>query len=664
MSLRGNAAVREALRRAEADAARGLEGLDLGPDERGLLPIFHLVIPESWAPVPEAARVRVLDWLLDAGADGDACTPVGSSVLEVAIENGLEGVVRRLLERGAVLHVDSALGAAFRGRRITLARELLARGAKLASLLAPGVRLADVVRDDLVTPRDVDVRYRASAEPQRVRFSVRLVRLESASAMADAAMRHAGSLLQRLGAVGVLGSDRFAPRESRVEVEDYQFREAGESVVEATSVLQVRGVSPAGLALVLRGFVTGPGAGYPMSLTLAGDLPLDEGPESVDTARAISWFGDAALDPIRPFPEVPFAVESRPRKKTLAVVRHEAGRGGEVLAAIRPLEEGILPRLGSVTFDAAARTATMVMDGKPGDTQTEIALKTHRLADEPMGFDMNLLRTLVLHALAAVPGVTTLRWCLEPAEETPVKPMSDTRARRPRRDEGPTTPKGQIAMMKKVIERITADGKLPTGAMLDARKAKAPAPLPEATLSKLTFADGTAVPPSLREWLAFDAAWQPLAIDTKKKQIKPSSFAELLAWKFEDSPEVAAAFEPLQEILLPGPCYRVYTPSVCSDGSFLFLYPRLADEEGEAPVLGFDFTDDGLVGVFAPSFDVYMARALDLVRFPTAFGAAPGAHGKAKKRALDALVTAAPAKLRKKLYVEDEVISVGSLAAY
>jgi len=178
-------------------------------------------------------------------------------------------------------------------------------------------------------------------------------------------------------------------------------------------------------------------------------------------------------------------------------------------------------------------------------------------------------------------------------------------------------------------------------------------------LEVLTLADGKPLPPSLRAWFTYDAKWQPFEIDTKQKRLRAKKFNDLLEAAL---PDIAPAFAELGRMLLTGDCYRIFVPSECDENTVLFLYGPLADKSGEMPAIGFCFSDDGFVGVFACGFDVYLARVMQVCEaVPYAFGAGPKPYASATKQLIKSLVAAAPKPVQKKLHVDDDVIWVGQL---
>lgn len=216
------------------------------------------------------------------------------------------------------------------------------------------------------------------------------------------------------------------------------------------------------------------------------------------------------------------------------------------------------------------------------------------------------------------------------------------------------------ALIEEVIAAIEEEGELPSDRMLDAPKPKAAKGLPALAVSKLRLSNGMELPPSLAAWLEYDARWLPLEIADGVVQGTP--FAELVS---DAVPDVGEVFAVLGESLLTAECYRLWVPQMCPEMSAVFLYGAHADKQGELPVLCFAYDDDGILGVFAAGFDVYLARVMGVCEDVSyAIGDGPPAYAKASKAALDGLLKAAPPALRKRLHVDQGVISVGSLIEF
>jgi hypothetical protein len=161
-------------------------------------------------------------------------------------------------------------------------------------------------------------------------------------------------------------------------------------------------------------------------------------------------------------------------------------------------------------------------------------------------------------------------------------------------------PRG-VALVEYVIQHITAAG--------SAWRAQEAQPLPAHLATTFTFGPGQPAPPSVRRWLAYDAAWIEWFPNRGLPVIRPQRLSEMMG----------ASFASLEE-LLPGACYPL-RPSV-GDSSLHFLYVGQADKWGEYPVFVADIDDWYLVALAAPGFDVYLAQCLNLL--PPSLASADG----------------------------------------
>lgn len=636
--LTERAAIEVALQRAAAgaDAKAGLDGLELGPYPNGGSALDYLIHPSWQGETPRDVWLRVVDWLVDAGADP-------AVAFQRALDIHLSFIAHHLATRGVLPDPAEALRRAITRRQSALARALVAGGADPAAI-------ADLVRADLVTPARVEVRYRASEEEQRVTVTVGL-HLKDATSAADSVVRHVSTLFQRLGAVGGLGSDLFEPARSSVAAESFSQREVAPSHFEAVSVLRVRGVAPAGLALVLRFLVGTRTNALPVAVTIEGELPLDESDRSVDRARALRWFRDPDVDRLQAFTSLAVAVSSKAKKKVFVVVDHGPGVGRVVHRALGPIDPEQLARPEVIAFDAGDAAPMMHFDAKVGDSRTEIVLKSFG-GGGVMG-DRSLLRAVVQNVVSSIEGVTALTWCDDAGAPVTAPDAKPAKKNEVAKKKGTTKAAVETANLGgsliPELRRALAEQGEPPWAPRRKKPTKKTAPL----AVPAAFSDGSPLPPTLREWLAFGDAHQPLS---GKSPFEAQTFSALLRALFSGAEEVAEAYEPLASLLFPGACIPLYVPQLCSDDTVLFLYPPLADAAGEAPVLGFDFTDDGIVGVFAPRFDQYLARVLDLHRYSYAFGPIPGIEP-----FVEALLAQLPAKQRKLAKGDGGIIHAGPL---
>lgn len=175
-------------------------------------------------------------------------------------------------------------------------------------------------------------------------------------------------------------------------------------------------------------------------------------------------------------------------------------------------------------------------------------------------------------------------------------------------------------LVEEVIAAVAAAGRLPIGHLQDPPSTSEPAPLAPARLGAMVLPDGRALPPSLRRWLAFDAVL--LGLQMAGDRLAATSLTGLVRDAFGD--EHAATVRGVEERLLPGDCIPLPTPTVCPDDCRVFLYAGgEPDATGDRPVLGIDFSDSGVIGVFACGFDVYLARVAGLLTATAALGASP-----------------------------------------
>ncbi|MBA3871495.1 MAG: hypothetical protein H0X30_20310 [Anaerolineae bacterium] len=124
----------------------------------------------------------------------------------------------------------------------------------------------------------------------------------------------------------------------------------------------------------------------------------------------------------------------------------------------------------------------------------------------------------------------------------------------------------------------------------------APTPLDPEVLANLTFPDGKALPPSLKQWLAFDAASLGLFSDLANLVITPTSLSD---WGNH------LLFDTMQRLLLPENIYAFYPG--WSSYEMWFLYAGQADDEGEYPIFVAVRDDDDFAQLFAPNFAVWLA---------------------------------------------------------
>lgn len=138
-----------------------------------------------------------------------------------------------------------------------------------------------------------------------------------------------------------------------------------------------------------------------------------------------------------------------------------------------------------------------------------------------------------------------------------------------------------------------------------------PRPVPGELLDRLAFADGTPLPPSLRRWLAFDAAWLAAAtglmpaVDTARL---PGAFLlDLVAQQWPEH-DLAATFADLATAL---PARAVLLDR--DETAFRALYLGSPDKHGEYPVLSIDIDDPPpIVSADHAGFDLWLAAMAGL----------------------------------------------------
>lgn len=618
------------------------QGLDLQPDAQGNHASDFLCLPGLWSKLDEARLFALVDWLLDHGTDGARL--LSRTLSDNTYADAGENPIRRhLLSLSPLPDLGPALIGAFRGRRLALARAFVARGAD------PSV-LGDWVEDDLVTPATLDVRYQASEQEQQVTLALVLRRLQPDYPAEVSPALEIPRRLVRLGGGGLLGGELFDPRSSSV-VEESVESTSVDGDTEVRLSLRVRGVSPAGLALVFRWFAGRELHWYPRAIRLHGELALVHDAASVDSARARSWFRDPAVDPYLPPRAVPFTVTSKPRKKMFAMVEHRenAWRDIHKLGQLLDPEPLCATRVG---FDIDDPSPFAHFDSKSAaSTKTEITLKSYGGGERS---DPAPLRAAFLHGLCALGCVTSVRWCDDAgAADAAAADAGAADAGAAAGAQEPPPEKPSAKKKPKPAKPVSVDHPDRGPSRIAALRTKhGAAPLPWAAVGAPAGAIPDAIPPTLRAWLTGGGATWPLS---KERPFEQRTFVELVA---AAHPELATALAPLGEHLLAGPCIPLFVPSSCADGTILFLHLPLADSDGEPPVLGFDPTDEGLVGVFAPRFDHYLARVLGIDKTKTTFAA-----GSLTDPYLSALVGRLPARQRSGARPKKGVIAVGGLIA-
>ena len=627
------------------DLTDALRAIDAGtPPEQALAPLV--------AGYDEHGK-HTSEYLLNASlrrsCSMEAWTAAAKHVVEAADVAHLlsESIAARvapmtdlLLARSPLPKLDGALVAAFEARDVTMMRRLVALGADRSVAAA-------WVRADLVSPAEVDVSYRAAAEEQQVSLSVTFrVLTDRTDALRQA--REAMSHFARLGEAGVLGGRDFDPAASRVVQKELDVQGSSGRELTARLVVAVRGVSPCGLALVLRLLTGRYPAIFPSSVALHGALAPSNDPLSVNSARALSWFSSLEVDALEPWP----GSQVQPRTKTtkgFATVTFQQPIGRELHMALLAIDAASVRVLASPE-GAGGPAPTTHFDSRWTDGKSDIVLK---FVDRDVPVDLRMLRALVTNAALALPGTSGITFKLDAGLSEAAAPglnagasataqaagaRGGTAAKRGKGAEARalgTLPELGDSLVQQLAAHIDD---APWRAVGAARHALPVAPLPHE------------LPPTLVAWLQLNHEWLPLPPD---HPLEERSFMALVR---ERAPALDDALAPVAERLLPGPCLPLFVPSVCADGTLLFLYLALSDKAGESPVLGYDPSDEGLVGVFAPRFDYYLARVLGLHAHPYVF-----APGPATTPILAALVAPLTASLRRRVLDPAGVIQLGPL---
>ena len=125
-----------------------------------------------------------------------------------------------------------------------------------------------------------------------------------------------------------------------------------------------------------------------------------------------------------------------------------------------------------------------------------------------------------------------------------------------------------------------------------------PVPVPADVLDRLTFPNGAPLSPSLKRWLAFDAAWLGWFADPKKPVLQPKKIGAYAL----DEYGMDWGYGVLEKKLLPGDCFGLHFGS----DSRRFLYIGKPDDTGEYPVLLLDTDDIPYICVQYPGIDVYL----------------------------------------------------------
>jgi hypothetical protein len=140
-----------------------------------------------------------------------------------------------------------------------------------------------------------------------------------------------------------------------------------------------------------------------------------------------------------------------------------------------------------------------------------------------------------------------------------------------------------------------------------------PRPVAEAEIAELTFAGGAPLPPSLKQWLAFDASWltrQYPHFGTPGDLIFP-----LKGWKALIDATIGGGFwGKVYFHLRDTPVAGRGVELDCGSDSMRFLFVGKQDAHSEYPVLWADVDDMPCLGIEAPGFDVWLAQEAGMLQ--------------------------------------------------
>jgi hypothetical protein len=179
---------------------------------------------------------------------------------------------------------------------------------------APGVRLRSRLA---FAPTGLSVAYRASPKPQLVEIVARCVRKPQRKVLAGLLFEH----MARCIAKGAGGGREFAPAQVRFErlggpLEEDDARSVGR---EWRWKVKVAGLSPRYVRNVVEHLSLCGGGDTPLeSLSVRGELPLDDGPMSVREDDVLGWLTDVRAWP-GAWPAPGFAVKDVVTKAGVAV---------------------------------------------------------------------------------------------------------------------------------------------------------------------------------------------------------------------------------------------------------------------------------------------------------------------------------------------------------
>ena len=374
-----------------------------------LNPVHRAISTPVAVTVAPTARREVLEVLMRHGADLNAVTATGLTPLAWAVQRGEGDAAAALVELGADVSSGAEVAAAFATGAVTLARLFAQRGAPLEACLATGASVSAIVERDLLTPRDIEVAYRASPEPQRLRVELGFARLSDATPYGwEQHLRSEALAFERLEALGVFGG---MGRPAAWRVLESSLSDAESGWVQVQQLITVVDLSPCELAFALRSLCLGTQL-YPARIHVEGDVAPDGGPDTVDSERARAWFADLTLDPLTVPAQLAFSVDHAPEPGLLVSLKHQSGVGRQLVDALVELNAW-LPSRPFVRPDRAAhRCQLAITPGKVGARTSTV--RAHLIGDASLGlgFDPHEIRALVARVLASQGSIEHMTWCL------------------------------------------------------------------------------------------------------------------------------------------------------------------------------------------------------------------------------------------------------------
>jgi ankyrin repeat protein len=277
-------------------------------------PALGVIVEHLYYPEPATSeRVRLLELMLDAGADINGSDEVNKmTALHYADDPEF---IEVLLRRGANPSLPDYRGMTpfmshWAQDDLPAVRRFLPHSPRLDIAREDGLRIADCAWDDALTPRELDVAYRASGQPQMLDLSFDM-RVWETTERRD----HMGLVLERLveklvamADAGALGGDRFSPADCSAElVSSSAPSKAPGKLHHFEARLRVAGLAPDALCAVAESWIRPFHYSFVRRLVVRGELPLDDSPDSLNTDRMREWLRDPPR--MGQFEPLPFAVE-------------------------------------------------------------------------------------------------------------------------------------------------------------------------------------------------------------------------------------------------------------------------------------------------------------------------------------------------------------------